>query len=428
MSWRRLSRALLAASLLTFSFAPAGPVLAAAEIPGTLLTRPTIQGLVGGSIVDEVYELAVPSGSVVIVTIRGEEGAELGIYLFDAGAESILTDTPIAASAKPGGRQVISHSSANGGILYLDVNGRNRDRSYQYILTVSTSRDTSPPELLQFSLPTSARSSRVCATVKGRDGISGVREVGIRDAGNQGFTAWMPYRGLGDYCVVVEMGDGPRRIETRVRNGVGLTSAPQSLLVTIDDTAPSLKRASPAQGGILYEPRGIVTWTFDEVVRMRETGAQSVYAVDQRGATLQGVAEIVGNGTKIAWTPNVRVPVGSVLLTALTEITDVAGNPAPLLETLELFRKQRAEIEIVSTAPTSKAVLVRFSTSANLLNKDLVIETYSDEGWGVWSALTVGSGTSSIRVPKSAGSAMRIRWTGDDRVAPIVSRKVLLGR
>ena len=428
MSWSRLSRALLAASLLTFSFAPVQPVLAAAEIPGLPLARTAVQGQVGGSIVDEVYQLAVPPGSVIVITIRGEAGAELGIYLFDAGAESILTDTPIAVSAKPGDRQVISHASSSGGTFYLDVNGRNLDRSYTYILTVTTNRDTSPPELLQFSLPTSARSSSVCATVKGRDGISGVREVGIRDATSERPTVWMPYRGLGSYCVAIEIGDGPRRIEARVRNGVGLSSSPKSLFVTIDDTAPSLSRPSPAQGGILYEPRGSVTWTFNEVVRMRETGAQSVYAVDQRGVALQGVAKIVGNGTKVVWTPNVKVPVGSALLIALTEITDVAGNPAPLLETLEIFRKQRAEIEIVSTAPTSKAVLVRFVTSANLLNKDLVIETYSEGGWGAWSALTAGSGTSSIRVPKSAGSAMRIRWAGDDRVAPIVSQKVLLGR
>ena len=428
ISWNRFSRALLAATLLTFSFTPAQPVLAAAEIPGTPLTRATVQSQVGGPIVDEVYELAVPPGSVIVITVRGEVGAELGIYLFDAGATSVLTDTPIAVSAKPGGRQAISYSSAAGGTLYLDVNGRNLDRSYEYILTVSSNRDTSPPELLQYSLPTSARSSSVCATVKGRDGISGVREVGIRDVSKLGSVVWMPYTGVGPYCVVVDEGDGLRRIEAKVKNGVGLISSATSQLVTIDDTAPRVKRSSPAQGGIMYEPRGSVTWTFNEVVRMTATGAQSVYAVDQRGTPLQGVAQIAGNGTKILWTPSVKIPLGSVLLIALTEVTDKAGNPAPLLETLEISRKQRAAVEIIGTTSRSRAVIVNIATSANLVNKDLVIELYSEGVWGVWSVLTVQSRSVSLRVPKSAGSAMRVRWTGDDRIAPVVSRKVLLGR
>ena len=113
MSLRRLSRArafplLLAALLACATYAPVRAV-ANSEIPGTPLPASgQITSAVGGSLFDLVYAVDVPAASVLAISLRGEPGAELGLYLYGEGSTSILTALPLASSAKPGGVQSVS--------------------------------------------------------------------------------------------------------------------------------------------------------------------------------------------------------------------------------------------------------------------------------------------------------------------------------
>ena len=81
---------------------------AANQIPGVPFVDAGVSGSVGGDIYDLVWRYVVPTGTTRIVLFRldGDEGAELGLYLFRGSATNIYTNTPFERSAFPGGDQI----------------------------------------------------------------------------------------------------------------------------------------------------------------------------------------------------------------------------------------------------------------------------------------------------------------------------------
>ena len=416
-----------AASLAFAGFTPPVHAAAASDIPGTVLPSRTISSSVGGPTVDEVFAVSVPSGSVLIATVRGEVGSELGLYLFAPEAVSIATSAPIAQSARTGGVQSISLAIESGGTYYLNINGRNVNRAYEYTLSIAIARDTSPPTFISASMPARARSASVCATVNGSDITSGVRDVRVRETANASAATWMPYTGRGNYCVVVGAGDGSRSFDVSIRNGVGLVSVPRTFSVSIDDEAPTLVRSTPAQGGVMYEPRGSISWTFSEPIRLDGAVTESIYVVSQAGTRVSGRAELLDGGLRVRWTPLAGLPVGSVLLVAITGVSDRAGNAALPIDSLEVSRKQRSSLTLSRSRTTSRWSWLTYTATQNLVGKELLLETLVDGTWEVSAAITPATLRGSFRVERSSGAAIRLRWAGDERVDASKSPRVGLG-
>ena len=420
--------ALLATFIALVFVLPATGVRAggASDIPGTALSARTLVSAVGGAAVDEVYAVSVPAGSVLVATVRGEAGAEIGLYLFDADAASIFTASPLVQSAKPGGVQSLSATIEYGGTFYLNINGRNSDRAYTYTLSIAIARDTTPPTFITASMPARARSMSVCATVKGSDITSGVRSIRVRELANAGAAEWVEYRGAGSYCVAATSGSGERMFDVAVRNGVGLTSLPRTFSVFIDDLAPILVGSSPDQGSVLLEPRASVTWRFSEPVRLVGGLSENIFAVNQAGVRIAGSAVVVGDGSRIRWTPTANLPAGSILLVAIAGIRDRAGNEAQPVESLELFRKQPASIGLTRSTLGTRWARFEFAVSANLIGQELLLETLVGGTWQVSATISAERSAGSFRVERSSGLAVRVRWTGDERVNQVTSRRASL--
>jgi len=418
----------LSITLVVALGAQAGEVRAAGgqEIPGVELSGRSVAGTVGGPVVDQVYEILIPSGTLLVATLRGEPGAELGLYLFEPGATSILTDIPIAQSAKPGANQVLSVGLEFGGRFYLNVNGRNADRSYQFDLSVSITRDRTPPEFVSFTAPRSARSQEVCATIKATDVISGVRELRLTDLSGDEEANWVPYRGSGEYCTSVRPGDGARTLEAVVRNGVGLRSAPRQWTVRIDDAEPAAVRYRPAQGSVLFEPRPSVEWTFSERVRAAGPGSAEVFAYNQLGVRLQGVTTRSSDRLTLRWTPLANVPPGSTLLIGLAGVTDVAGNPSTPIDSIELFRKRTASISLRLASLGADRVRLAYVLSSALVGRALDAEIFVNGLWQPWRSITPTAVTGAFSIERDLGSAVRLRWAGDEVVASAKSGRLAI--
>jgi hypothetical protein len=383
---------------------------------------------VGGEKVDLVYAVTLPAGSVLVASLRGAGGAELGLYLFDQVAESVLVDLPVAASAKLGASQGISAIIDAPGIYYVNVNGRNVDRAYAFTLSWSVTRDTTAPQVVSVRAPLTARSSNTCLRVDARDPLSGVRSVRIADAGALEAAPWQTYRGAGNYCTAVTPGDGARTMTVQVRNGVGLLSSRVSRIVQIDDTAPQLRSTSPAQAGLLVASDQEIVWRFGERVLLGGGARGSVFAYSQAGAAIPGSATLSSTGTSVRWRADVDLPLGSVVLVSLTGVTDRAGNEAGILDTLQLARKRIVSVRVVDARRRGDFARVSYQVPARLTGGELILEARLPGGWTEIGRSLIEGSTGSIRAAVGDATAIRLVWPGDDATVAASSGRVSLPR
>jgi hypothetical protein len=422
------SRLLVLITLLALVWPGAVRAAGASEIPGVPLAASSLSGTVGGETVDLVYAVTLPAGSVLVASLRGAAGAELGLYLYDQVAESVLVDLPVASSARPGASQGISAIIDAPGIYYLNVNGRNVDRAYAFTLSWSVTRDTTAPQVMSVSAPLTARASNTCLRVDARDPLSGVRSVRIADAGALEAAPWQNYRGAGNYCTTVTPGDGARTMTVQVRNGVGLLSSRVSRIVQIDDTAPQLRSTSPAQSGLLVASNQEIVWRFGERVLLGGGARGSVFAYSQAGAAIPGSATLSATGTSVRWRADATIPLGSVVLVSLTGVTDLAGNEAGILDTLQLARKRIVSVRVVDARRRGDFARVSYQVPARLTGGELILEARLLGGWTEIGRSLIEGTSGSIRAAVGDATAIRLVWPGDDATVAASSGRVSLPR
>lgn len=422
--WRNRSRAALAALLLSSALVAPSLTRASddAEIPGVPLPGASFSGTVGGAAVDRVYAVDVPAGSVLIATLVGASGSELGLYLYSTAATSVLEDVPIASSAKPGGNQGISVSLRVAGTYYLNVNGRNTDRAYAFTLTTAVRRDTTAPILSLADAVSPSRSSNVCVRVAASDGLSGVAEAALTLPGESVQESdWQRYlSAAGRVCASLPLEEGERQVVLRVRNGAGLVTASGRLDVRIDDTLPQVARTSPASS-LLLAPRAPISWTFSEPVRIIGPLTSAVYAFDQSNRPIPGAATVSSSGLTVTWTPSSGIPAGSVVLATLGAVRDIAGNVQEAVPTLVMERKRPTSLAIDALVRLDDAIRVRLTASANLVGSTLYVERREEGAWVRVREFTLAAAVSTLRIPTASSDRVRIRWEGDDTRAPAVS-------
>ena len=428
MNLRRLSRAralpLFVAVLLSCAgYAPVRAV-ASSEIPGTPLPASgQITAEVGGSIFDLVYAVEMPAASVLAVSIRGEPGAELGLYLYGGGSTSIITALPLVSSAKLGGVQSVSLRFVRASTVYINVNGRNSDRAYAFTLLASILRDETPPLIISVVSNSRSQSSRVCVAVRSADPISGITGIKLTDELGGGDADWISFSGSAVHCTALAAGDGPRELTVRTRNGVNLASATYRLTTVIDDTAPELIAVSPA-GNLLLAPRGAIIWRFDGPIKTITPLRSVVSVFNQAGRFVDGTVTRSANRRRVTWTPSSNIPAGNVLLASLGAVRDSAGNTLDFTDTRLITRKNVTSLRITVLAATSKP-RIRIIASANMVGESIVIEVKSPR-WTPLRTVTLTTTTLSVTLNVDMGSAVRATFAGSDRLAPSASIKLVI--
>jgi hypothetical protein len=379
---------------------------------------------VGGSVYDLVYSAEIPAASVLVVSLRGEPGAELGLYLFDQGASSILTALPLASSAKSGGVQSISLRFIRASRVFINVNGRNSDRPYKFTMLASVLRDETPPIIASAVANARSQSSRVCVAVRATDPISGITGITLNDELGGGDTNWVDFAGSGVHCTALAAGDGPRGLIVRTRNGVDLTSAAYQLATVIDDALPALTSVSPA-GDLLLAPRGAISWRFDNPITTVASLGSAVSVFNQTGRVINGTVTRSANRRKVTWTPTGNIPAGSVLLASLGAVRDGAGNTLDFTDTRVITRKNSTWLRIAPLA-TASSPRVRISAPASMVGATIIVEEKSSRGWTTLRSVTLTATTISLAINVDVGSTVRAMFAGSDRLAPSASAKLIV--
>ncbi len=261
--------------VLAFAFATAGQSLdlvppqqasaadASSDIPGIALPGPIVAGRLGGAIYDVVYNFSVAPGYVIVASLSGASGTDFDLYLFNSSATTVLSKAGLLTkSIGPTSTESISWASRFGGTYYIDLNGAS-DIEGDYRLTVQTIPDPTPPvaSLILAGGRTATNQTTVPVIVNASDDLSGVAEMAF-SADGVTYEAWQPFARTSTWTF--PSGDGLRTLWVKVRNGVGLDSAPASATVTIDTVAPMAVGFDPAPGSNVIGLRPRFTVAFSE--------------------------------------------------------------------------------------------------------------------------------------------------------------------
>lgn len=404
--------ALLVGSML---LAVPGPVRGAVEpeIPGTPFTGTTTSGVVGGEIFDFVYSLSVEAGTVLLASVRGEAGAELGLYIFGVEATSIITSEPLAISAKPGADQTVSIQFFRGTTIYLNVNGRNTDRPYAFQLIVSRVIDRTPPIFVSPQAPKVARALSVCVRFDAVDQISGVQSVAVYETGLRDEIDWQPYVGAGSYCQELGVDEGERLISIAAENSIGLTTHLNLGLVMIDNTPPVVRLGSPP-AGVLLKPRGQITWRASEVIRTTGKRKDTVVVTTQGGVAIPGTTTLSADKKTIAWRPIDAVAAGTLFVATLGGITDRAGNLSPFIEPHVVVRKSATKLSLSVASASSKRAQLLVAASSNLVGETIQLQVRLGRVWTNVKSVQLSGRSTPVAIGLRGAREVRAVWAGSE--------------
>ena len=395
------------------------------EIPGVALPSTSVDSSIGGPTYDHVYSLNVVAGTVLLVTLRGEIGAELGLYLFDGEATSIYEAAPFAVSAKPGSVQSVSTQFFREATIYINVNGRNEDRAYGYQLFVSKVIDRTPPVIRSAVVLPYVRPESVCATIDAVDGISGVQSVRFTSSDASQVSDWVPYTGAVRYCGQLALPEGRHEVVVAARNRIGMVTVKSAGYAQFDSDAPQVTRVDPPQS-VSYSARPIATWEFSEPVRSSVNRNSRVLAYAQSGSLIPGKSWFSESRRRMYWQPNQAIDIGTLLSAVPAGVLDRAGNALTLVEPIALWRKAPTVLSLKVDAVRPKWITLSLSASQNLVGKTVVLSSRVNGAWTQGSTVNISSRSTLIKLPRDEATRYRIEWGGSDRLD--VARSVITGR
>lgn len=298
---------------------------ASSDIPGVPLPGPVAAGRLGGTIYDVVYSLSVAPGHVIVASLTGTVGTDFDIYLFDATATSVLATTGLMTkSTGPTSIESISWPSQLGGIYYLDLHGAT-DVEGDYRLTVQAIPDSTAPvvSVVLAAGRSSTNQTAIPVALTATDDLSGVTEMSFSTDGVS-FEDWRPYEASSTWTF--SAGDGTRTLWARVRNGVGLPSAPASDSVVIDTVAPSVGALDPPPNSSVSGLRPRFTVSFDEPMDPASWIDLGLVVQAATGALVPG-SYTYDTVTRIgSFVPSVTLQPGAIHIVTVGTARDVAGN------------------------------------------------------------------------------------------------------
>ena len=417
---RTMNRALtsLATMLLTAGMLAVTPSAYAldegAEIPGVPFVGSVVSAEVGGTIADRVYSLEVAAGTVMVVTLQGESGAELGLYLFGSEATSVVTSDVIASSARPGASQMVRVVIPSSETIYLNVNGRNDDRKYQFVLTISAVVDKTPPRISLARTAPHSRSTAVCARVGAEDSLAGVSSVAVVPAGGSYAPDWQSYEGVGRYCGSYEVPDGSVAVRVLARNQLGFVSSVKAGSTLIDSVQPQVGSPTPRISALL-QARPTIRWRFNEPIKGISSRAVNLIAFDQLGNRLSGSSAVSADGTLLSWTATRSIAPGVLVNVQVPGVRDLAGNVLAEIEPFSAFRKERTSITLTTLGATGGTLRVKVTVSRNLLRQTVrLLARTEGQADVLLKTVKIVSLDTFVRIQPAGSVKVVASWSGSE--------------
>lgn len=359
-----LTTVLITAALCFQSFLD-NPVLvraedALSEIPGIPWSGAPVNSSAGGAIIDRVWRLVVTSPRQAIISVNGAIGAELGLYLFGSGSTSIATSTPIATSAKPGRTQRIS-APLSPGTYYVNVNGRNTDRPYAFVITIDLIADPTPP-FVKFVVENGksrVASSTPAINITATDSLTGIDAVRMRSDGGE----WGPWVNPSEARTVeLPETEGLHRVGVQARNGVGLIATAPEATVYLDLTAPIGERIDSPNSPIVSSSMPKITIRFNEPMDATSWNRGGIILEDPDGVQLSGNYFFDSTNRLGSFVPTGLQP-GVQYVVRLGTAFDAAGNLAEMEPSTITYIENtkvnalRTNIKVLGTAAAQLQIL-----------------------------------------------------------------------
>ena len=385
-----------------------------AEIPGVPFVGSVVSAEVGGTIADRVYSLEVAAGTVMVVTLQGESGAELGLYLFGSEATSVVTSDVIASSARPGASQMVRVVIPSSETIYLNVNGRNDDRKYQFVLTISAVVDKTPPRISLARTAPHSRSTAVCARVGAEDSLAGVSSVAVVPAGGSYAPDWQSYEGVGRYCGSYEVPDGSVAVRVLARNQLGFVSSVKAGSTLIDSVQPQVGSPTPRISALL-QARPTIRWRFNEPIKGISSRAVNLIAFDQLGNRLSGSSAVSADGTLLSWTATRSIAPGVLVNVQVPGVRDLAGNVLAEIEPFSAFRKERTSITLTTLGATGGTLRVKVTVSRNLLRQTVrLLARTEGQADVLLKTVKIVSLDTFVRIQPAGSVKVVASWSGSE--------------
>lgn len=393
------------------------------DIPGVPLPGPVAAGRLGGAIYDVVYRISVAPGHVILAGVTGTAGTDFDLYLFDASATTVLSNVGLLTrSNDPTSTESISWPSRLGGTYYIDLNGAT-DVEGDYLLTVQTVPDPTPPIVsivLAGGSPSTNQVAAVPVILTASDDLSGVTDMSFSGDGST-YAPWQPFGRSTTWAFTP--GDGPRRLWVKVKNGVGLESAPANAGVTIDTVPPSAIALYPSPGSQVVGLRPRFTVTFDEPIDSATWNDLGLIVQSATGALVAGGYAYDAAARIGSFIPSRGLEPGAAYVVTVGNVTDMAGNRVGPLGSWSVI--PLAPTNLVASA-VPKVVTRGGSARLDLILAEAplpaIIEVSSaPSGSSVFvpsTVITTEDGSASLAVEPTQNTTYRLRYAGAGGVAP----------
>lgn len=408
-----------------------------ADIPGIELPGPVVAGRLGGAVYDVVYRLTVAPGHVIAASLTGAARTDFDLYLFDASASTVLSNVGLLTkSTGPTSTESISWPSRAGGTYYLDLNGAT-DVEGDYRLTVQTVPDPTPPTVSVVLAGGKAITNdlTIPVTLTAADDLSGVTEMALSGDGVN-YAPWQVFQRSTTWTFT--LGDGPRMVWAKVKNGVGLESLPVTASVTIDTVAPEAIEIEPSPGSRVAGLRPRFTVVFSEPMDPTTWIDLGLIVQSASGALIAGsytYDEVTRTGSFV---PSSPLQAGASYIVTVANVRDIAGNRVTSPGSWSIVPLAVPTLEVTATPK-----VVVFGGSArldvNLTGGPLpaALEVSSapraTSVYAPFTTLAVVDGRQALVVQPQQNTTYRFRYEGTASVAPaqldvpvLVRRSVVL--
>lgn len=408
---------------------------ASSDIPGTPLSGSVVRSSAGGPVTDRVWELKLEAGRVLLLRLEGSPGSELGLYLFDGFARTVVFDLPLKSSAFPGGRQYLS-ASLSPGTYYINVNGRNTDALYNFTMYVTTLEDQTPPSLAPVVVGGSNRISNTTVDLDARatDQLSGVEAVRARVLSDS-VSEWGPWVGDSQkVSVVLPNVEGTHQVELQAKNGLGLISQAVKVSIVLDLTSP---RAVPIGGtlrGVVTKPFANLAFLLSEPVDA-STIREGIYVTDSAGRKVEGVASFGAEDSLLTFRSVAPLILGQTYIVDLVGVRDRAGNSVqqPTAHSFTYLRKTSLRLLTPRELTVRYGREIAFEIQGSLIPESapLLLEWRpfggSEDDWELLSETrSTKSGFVSTTFAATRFGELRMRYPGDALSDQAVSETVKL--
>jgi hypothetical protein len=341
----------------------------------------------------------------------------------------------LTKSTGPDSTESISWATEFGGTFYIDLNGAT-DIEGDYRLTVQSVPDATAPalEMMLAGGRPSTNQLSVPVSLAATDDLSGVVEVAFSSDGLN-FEAWQPFMTAATWTF--SPGDGQRFLWAKVRNGVGLESAPTGASVVIDTVPPSVATIDPPASSNVVGLRPRLTATFTEPIAPASWIDLGLIVQSASGALVEGAYSYDAPKRTGIFVPSVALQPGGVYVVTVGNVRDVAGNRVVPPGSWSIT--PLAPTTLTATA-SPRVVLHGGSTRVDIslagapLPATLEVSSASSPtGFVPLTPIATADGSNTLVMRPASNTILRFRYAGAFGVAPaqvdvrlLVRRSVLL--